>query len=137
MFNTTALDDSDAAAILAAAAAESTRNAWRVSIALVDAGGHLLAFMRQTAATPLSAQIACAKARTAAMSGRDTAFFEDLVRQGKTGFLSVPDMALLEGGVPVLVAGRCVGGIGVSGATSEQDAQVARAGLRALEGRAA
>ena len=126
------LDEQEVAACLAAAGVEARLHQWKVSIALVDAGGHLLGFVRHNGASPLSAQIALAKARTAALSRRETRFFEELLNHGKTAFLSVHEMTILEGGVPVLVAGECAGGIAVSGATSEQDAQVARAGLAAL-----
>jgi uncharacterized protein GlcG (DUF336 family) len=66
------------------------------------------------------------------MSRLETRFFEELLTAGRTGLLSVTDMSLLEGGVPVLVEGGCIGGIGVSGATSQQDAQAALTGLAAL-----
>lgn len=132
MIPTHTLDEQDIAACLAAAAEEARRNDWKVSIALTDAGGHLLGFVRQNGASPFSGDIAVAKARTASVSRRETRFFEQLLQGGKTGFLSVPDMSLLEGGVPVLVHGQCVGGVGVSGATSQQDAQVAHAGRQAL-----
>jgi glc operon protein GlcG len=128
------LGEKEVAACLAAASDEARANQWNVSVGLVDAGGHLLGFLRQSQATPLSASIAVAKARTAALSRRETRFFEELVAGGKTGFLSVPDMTPLEGGFPIFVDGACVGGIAVSGATSPQDAQVARAGLAALSG---
>lgn len=125
------LDENEVAACLAAAGAQGREHGWKLSVAVTDAGGHLLGFLRQDGASPLSAQIALAKARTAAMSRRETRFFEELLASGRTGFLSVPDMSLLEGGVPVLVDGECVGGVGVSGATSQQDAQAAHAGVAA------
>lgn len=129
--------EAEVAACLAAASERARANRWNVSIAIVDGGGHLLGFVRQTAATPLSATIAVAKARTAALSRRETRFFEELLSGGKTGFLSVSEMTPLEGGLPVFVGDVCLGGIAVSGATSQQDAEVARAGLAAWPAAAA
>ena len=84
-------------------------------------------------ATPASAQIAQAKARTAALMRRETLGVEQMINQGRTAFLSVPGLdGLLEGGVPVLVDGHCVGAVGVSGVKSTEDAQIARAGIAAL-----
>jgi glc operon protein GlcG len=123
-------------AALDAARAEAERNGWIVSIALVDDGGHLLGFLRLTDATPLSARIAVEKARTAALSRRESKFYEEVVRNGRTAFLSVPELTVLEGGVPVIVEGQCVGALGVSGVKSDQDAQIASAGAQAILARA-
>ena len=126
------LNENDVATCLAAAGTEARTNGWKVAIAVTDAGGHLLGYLRQDGASPMSGQIALAKARTAALSKRETRFFEELLTSGRSAFLSVNDMTILEGGVPVLFDGACLGGVGVSGATSEQDAQVAHAGVAAL-----
>ena len=92
-----------------------------------------MAFVRRPGATPASAQIAQAKARTAALMRRETLGVEQMINQGRTAFLSVPGLdGLLEGGVPVLVEGHCVGAVGVSGVKSAEDAQIARAGIAAL-----
>ena len=126
-----ALDD--VKRIAAAAEAEALKNAWAVSIAIVDDGGHLLWQQRLDGAAPLSAHIAPAKARTAAMGRRESKVYEDMINQGRTSFLSVPHVeALLEGGVPVLVEGHCVGAVGVSGVKSSEDVQIAKAGIAAL-----
>lgn len=117
----------------AAAEAEATKNAWAVSIAIVDDGGHLLWQLRLDGAAPLSAHIAPAKARTAAMGRRESKVYEDMINQGRTSFLSAPHIeGLLEGGVPIVVEGHCVGAVGVSGVKSTEDAQIAKAGIAAL-----
>jgi glc operon protein GlcG len=113
-----------------AAAAEALGHGWAVSIAIV--AGHLLWLQRGDGAAPISAQIAPAKARTAALGRRDSKVYEDMVNQGRTSFLSAPLEAMLEGGVPVMVDGQCVGAVGVSGVKSAEDAQIARAGIAAL-----
>ena len=131
-----ALEVEDVQAALDAAKAEALKNSWVVSIAIVDDGGHPLGFLRLNEAAPLTAQIAFGKARTAALARRESKFYEDVVKNGRTAFLSVTDLTTLEGAVPVLVAGQCVGGIGVSGVKSDQDAQIANAGVRAILARA-
>jgi glc operon protein GlcG len=129
------LDADDVQAVLDAAKVEAVKNGWVVSIAVVDDGGHALGFLRLTDAAPLSAQIAFGKARTAAISRRESKFYEDVVKNGRTAFLSVSDFTTLEGGVPILIAGQCVGAVGVSGVRSDQDAQIANAGVQAILGR--
>ena len=131
-----ALEVDDVQAALDAAKAEAVKNGWVVSISVVDDGGHPLGFLRLTDAAPISAQISLGKARTAALSRRESKFYEDTVKNGRTAFLSVSNFTALEGGVPVIVAGQCVGAIGVSGVKSDQDAQIATAGVQAILGRA-
>jgi glc operon protein GlcG len=127
-----ALEANDVQAALDAARTEAVKNGWVVSIALVDDGGHLLGFIRLTDAAPLSAQISVGKARTAALARRESKIYEDVVKNGRTAFLSVSDLTMLEGGVPVIVGGHCVGALGVSGVKSDQDAQIANAGVQAI-----
>src|SRR6185312_5315235 len=122
----------DVQAALEAAKSEAVKNGWIVSIAVVDDGGHPLGFLRLTDAAPLSAQIAFGKARTAAVARRESKFYEDVVKNGRTAFLSVSELTTLEGGVPVIVAGQCVGAVGVSGVKSDQDAQIATAAVQAI-----
>ena len=125
------LDDVRAAA--AAAEAEALKNGWAVTIAICDDGGHLLWLQRLDGAAPISAHIAAAKARSAALGRRETKGYEDMINQGRTAFLSAPELqGMLEGGVPILAGGHCVGAGGVSGVKSAEDAQVARAGVAAL-----
>ncbi len=128
-----ALTAADARAIAAAAEAEAIRNRWAVSIAVVDDGGHLLWLQRLDGAAPVSAEIAPAKARTAAVGRRESKVYEDMINQGRVSFLSAPLLhGMLEGGVPIVVDGECVGAVGVSGVKSSEDAQIARAGIAAL-----
>lgn len=125
----------DVRSIAAAAEAEAVANQWAVSIAIVDDGGHLLWLHRLDGAAPISAQIAPAKAHTAALGRRESKVYEDMVNQGRVSFLSAPGLqGLLEGGVPILVEGQCVGAVGVSGVKSSEDVQIARAGIAALQG---
>ncbi|UDF34548.1 UNVERIFIED_ORG: heme-binding protein [Shinella sp. XGS7] len=123
----------DVKRIAAAAEAEARNNSWAVSIAIVDDGGHLLWLQRLDGAAPVSAQIAPAKAHTAALGRRESKIYEDMINQGRVSFLSAPGLqGLLEGGVPILVDGACLGAVGVSGVKSSEDAQIARAGIAAL-----
>ena len=123
----------DVKRIAAAAEAEALQNRWAVSIAVVDDGGHLLWQQRLDGAAPLSSHIAPAKARTAAMGRRESKVYEDIINQGRYSFLSAPVVeGMLEGGVPVIVDGHCIGAVGVSGVKSSEDAQIARAGIAAL-----
>ena len=124
---------SDVRAIAQAAEAEAQANGWAVTIAIVDDGGHLLWLQRLDGAAPLSAHIGPAKARTAALGRRDSKVYEDMINQCRTSFLSAPALeGMLEGGVPIMVDGHCVGAVGVSGVKSSEDAQIARAGIAAL-----
>ena len=116
-----------------AAAAEATSYGWAVTIAICDDGGHLLWLQRLDGAAPVSSMIGPAKARTAAIGRRESRLYEEMINQGRVSFLSAPGLeGMLEGGVPVLVDGHCVGAIGVSGVKSSEDAQIARAGIAAL-----
>lgn len=123
----------DVKRIAAAAEAEALAHQWPVTIAIVDDGGHLLWLQRLDGAAPISAHIAPAKAHTAALGRRESRVYEEVINQGRTSFLSAPAIAgMLEGGVPILLQGQCVGAVGVSGVKSNEDAQVAKAGIAAL-----
>jgi uncharacterized protein GlcG (DUF336 family) len=127
------LEFTDVKKIAAAAEAEALQNNWAVSIAIVDDGGHLLHLSRLDGASPLTSHMAPAKANTAAMGRRETRIYEELVNSGRTSFLSAPYVeGLLEGGVPIMKDGFCLGAVGVSGVKSAEDAQIARAGIAAL-----
>ncbi len=128
------LELADVKRIAAAAEAEALAQGWAVSIAIVDDGGHLLWLQRLNGAAPISAQIAPAKAHTAALGRRESRVYEEVINQGRTSFLSVPALqGMLEGGVPIVVDGHHLGAVGVSGVQSQQDAQVAKAGIAALQ----
>jgi glc operon protein GlcG len=127
------LELADVKLIAAAAEAEALNNNWAVTIAIVDDGGHLLWLQRLDGTAAISAHIAPAKAHTAAMGRRESKVYEDVINQGRTSFLSAPAIAgMLEGGVPILKDGQCIGAVGVSGVKSSEDAQIARAGIAAL-----
>lgn len=127
------LELADVKALAAAAEAHALANHWAVSIAIVDDGGHLLWLQRLDGAAALSSHIAPAKARTAALGRRESKVYEDMINGGRTSFLSVPVVdGLLEGGLPIIRDGQCLGGVGVSGVKSTEDAQIARAGIAAL-----
>lgn len=127
------LELSDIKQIAAAAEAEAQKNQWAVTIAIVDEGGHPLHLARLDGAAPVSAHIAAAKARSAALGRRETKGYEDMINGGRTAFLSAPVIdGMLEGGVPIMKDGQCLGAVGVSGVKASEDAQVARAGIAAL-----
>ena len=128
------LEFSDIKKIAAAAEAEALQHNWAVSIAIVDDGGHLLHLSRLDGASPLTSHMAPAKANTAAMGRRETRIYEELINGGRISFLSAPYVeGLLEGAVPIMKDGFCLGAVGVSGVKSAEDAQIARAGIAALQ----
>lgn len=127
------LTSDDALKILHAAQEEARGNHWAVSIAVCDDGGHLLGFIRLPGANIASATISQAKAQTAAHMKRETKGVEEMINGGRTAFLSAPGLAgMLEGGVPIMVDGQCVGAVGVSGVKPAEDAQIAACGARAI-----
>ncbi len=127
------LTSADVRLMAVAAEADALKNQWAVTIAIVDDGGHLLWLQRMDGAAPISSHIAPAKARTAALGRRESRVYEEMINQGRVSFLSAPQLeGMLEGGVPVMVDGQCVGAVGVSGVKSTEDAQVARAAIAAL-----
>jgi glc operon protein GlcG len=127
------LELADIKTIAAAAEAEALKNNWAVTIAIVDDGGHLLWLQRLDGAAAISAHIAPAKAHTAALGRRETKVYEEVINGGRTSFLSAPEVkGMLEGGVPIMKNGQCLGAVGVSGVKSPEDAQVAKAGIAAL-----
>ncbi len=127
------LELADVKLIAAAAEAEAIKNNWAVTIAIVDDGGHLLHLQRLDGAPPVSSHIAPSKAHTAAVGRRESKVYEDVINGGRISFLSAPFIhGMLEGGVPIIKDGHCLGAVGVSGVKSNEDAQVARAGIAAI-----
>lgn len=123
----------DVKTILSAAEKHALAHHWAVTVAVVDDGGHMLGLLRLDGAAPVSAFIAPAKARTAALGRRESRAYEEIINQGRHSFLSVPGLeAMLEGGVPVVLDQQVVGAVGVSGVKSSEDAETARAGIAAL-----
>jgi len=133
MKNKSVLELADVKAIAEAAEAEALKHQWAVTIAIVDDGGHLLWLQRLDGAAPVSSHIGPAKARTAALGRRESKTYEDMINGGRVSFLSAPELeGMLEGGVPIMKDGQCLGAVGVSGVKSSEDAQIARAGIAAL-----
>lgn len=127
------LEWADVKIIAAAAEAEAVRNNWAVTIAISDEGGHLLHLARLDGAPAISAHIAPAKAHTAALGRRESKVYEDIINGGRYAFLTAPSVqGMLEGGVPIMKDGHCLGAVGVSGVKSTEDAQIAKAGVAAL-----
>ena len=118
--------------LAAGAAAEAGKNNWRVAIAIVDTHGFLKYYEMMDDTQTASATVAIDKARTAAMFRRSTKMFEDGIAGGRTALLGMRGAIPIEGGLPIVVDGKVLGGIGVSGLTSAQDGVVAQAGLDTL-----
>lgn len=123
----------DAKKIMEAAEAEASRNSWPVAIAIVDSAGYLVMFHRLNNPQLGSVEVAIEKARTAVLYRRPTKAFEERLAEGGVNLklLKLPGLPL-EGGLPILREGKIIGGIGVSGVQSFQDAEVGSAGLQAL-----
>lgn len=119
---------------IAAAKVEADANSWPVCIVVVDTGGHTVALHRLDNTQIGSIEVATQKAKTAALFRRPTKVFEDIVAGGGAGLriLKLPGALPIEGGIPIVVEGKIIGAIGVSGVTSQQDAQIAAAGIAAL-----
>lgn len=118
---------------MGAAEAEARKNNWQVVISIVDTGGHLVMLQRLEAQNA-SVDIATGKARTAVNFRRPTKALEDSLAANGSALriLAVPGMMPLQGGLPIIVDGKIIGGIGVSGVTAAQDESVAKAGIDAL-----
>lgn len=125
-----ALTAADVKQVIAACEAEAARNNWSVAISVLDDSGILLGFTRMDGAPRISGEVSIGKARTSAMTGRPSKFFEDMVK-ARPAFADFPG-TLIQGGVPLLHDNECVGGIGVSGVQSHEDEQIAQAGLNSL-----
>ena len=121
--------------VMTAAENEVTRNNWPVVISIIDSGGNLVMLHRHNDVQLSSIEIAQGKAKTALMFKRPSKVLDDAISGGGAGlrFLALKDIVPLEGGLPILVGGKIAGAIGVSGALSAQDAQIARAGVDALK----
>ncbi|HYV13220.1 MAG TPA: heme-binding protein [Pyrinomonadaceae bacterium] len=121
--------------IAAAVAYAKKNNAPGGVIAVVDDGGNLMALERLDGTFPAGANISIGKARTAALFKRPTKAFEDVIKNGRTALIALPDAYFtpLQGGVPIVIDGQIVGGVGVSGAASaQQDEELAMAGASVL-----
>jgi len=123
----------EAKRVAAAAAAKATAEGWRVVIAIMDIGGHLVYLERLDGTQIGSIQVALEKARTAIHFNRPTKALEDVVLGGRTNMLGLQGATPIEGGLPLRYKGEIVGSIGISGVTAVQDGQVAQAGAEVLE----
>jgi uncharacterized protein GlcG (DUF336 family) len=121
----------DCKKISAAAEAEAKKNSWNVCIAILDDGGHLLHLARMDGSTPANARIAVEKGRTAAETRRSTANWQERVAK-RIELLRMPGVTPVQGGLPIVVDGTCVGAVGISGVQSHEDEQIAKAGIAAL-----
>ena len=122
----------DCKRISAAAEGEARKNNWNVCVAIVDDGGHLLHLFRMDGATPANSRIAVEKARTAAETRRSTAMWEERIKGGRTAMLRMPGVTPIQGGLPIVIDGECIGAVGVSGVQSHEDESIAKAGIAAL-----
>src|SRR5271155_5079423 len=124
----------DAKRAMAAAELEAAKNSWQVAITIIDSGGNLVMFHKVDNTQLASITASEGKARTALTFKRPSKALDDAIAAGGAGLrlLAVKDITPLEGGLPIVVDGKIVGAIGVSGALSSQDALVAKAGGDAL-----
>ncbi len=127
-----ALTLDDCKKISAAAEAEAQKNNWEVAIVILDDGGHVLHALRSDGATPANVVIATEKASTSALTRRPSKMWEERVAGGRLSMLKMPGVLPVEGGLPIIVEGTCVGAVGVSGVQSHEDAQIGQAGIDAL-----
>lgn len=118
--------------IVAAAEVEARKNAWRMAIVVVEPDGSLVLFEKLDDTQYGSIEVAQTKARAAAIFRRRTKEFADQVRSGSMNILSLPGAIAVDGGIPIVVDGKVIGAIGVSGGTADEDAQTALAGLAVL-----
>ena len=127
------VDDAKKAA--AAAIAEARRNSWSMAVAVVDTGGHLVYFEKMDGTQTGSVAVATGKARSAALFMRPTKAFQDVLAGGGDGLrmLGLEGAVPVEGGVPLVIDGKIIGAIGLSGGASFQDGQCAKAGAEGLK----
>ena len=122
----------DCRKISAAAEAEARKNNWNVVIAVLDDGGHLLHLARMDGASPANARIAVEKGRTAAETRRSTMAWQERIAK-RPELLNMPAVTPVQGGLPIMADGVCVGAVGISGVQSHEDEQIAAAGIAALK----
>jgi uncharacterized protein GlcG (DUF336 family) len=125
------LSSAEVQQIVAASKAEADKNGWKVTVAVVDESGFLLHLDRMDGAGRTTPEVAFGKARMAAMTGRPTKFWEERVKD-RPSFLNFPNAVPIQGAVPIMYQGACVGAVGVSGVSSEDDEKIASAGAAAL-----
>jgi len=121
----------DAKQMMAAAETEAVRNGWDIVVAVLDDGAHLVGLHRMDGARPGNPEIAIQKARTSALTLRSSKVWEDWINDGRMSILGMPVLSV-QGGLPIIVDGECLGSIGISGVTSAQDEQVARVAIQSV-----
>jgi uncharacterized protein GlcG (DUF336 family) len=121
--------------VMAGAEAEAKKNNWPVVIVILDSGGQVVMLQRLDNAQWGSTDVAKDKARSAVAFRRPTKVFQDLIAQGGANMrlLNLSGASMLEGGIPIIVDGKLIGSVGVSGVTSQQDAQIGQAGIDSLK----
>src|SRR3569833_2658024 len=125
----------DVKKIASAAEAEAQAHQWAVTISVVDDGGNLLWLQRLDGAAPISASISPAKAKTAAMGRRESKIYEDMINNGRVSYITAPVLeVMLEGGVPILLNGQCLGAVGGAGGGAAGGGRGAGAGGAARGG---
>ena len=126
------LTSADVKKMMAAALAEAGKNNWNVTVAIVDDGGFMLHLERMDGAAVTTAEVAVGKARTSALTRRPSKFFEERVKE-RPAFIAFPAGLFIQGALPIMHQGECVGAIGVSGVQSFEDEQIAQVGIAALD----
>ena len=121
--------------VTAAAVAEAQKNNWKMAMAIVDPGGYLVYFEKMDGTQTGSVELSIEKAHTAALFRRSTKLFQDGVAAGGEGLrlLRLTGAIPIDGGVPIIVDGKLIGAIGISGGAGEQDGQVAKAGAESVK----
>jgi glc operon protein GlcG len=121
--------------VMVGAEAEAKKNSWNVVMVVLDSGGNLVMLQRMDGAQFGSIEVAKDKAYSAVAFRRPTKAFDDALAQGGANLriLKLSGAAPLEGGIPIVVDGKLIGAVGVSGVTSAQDAQIGRAGIDNLK----
>jgi glc operon protein GlcG len=127
----TCLTSADVKKIIAACIAEAKKNRWNVAVAVVDDAGLLLGFERMDGTVPIAATVAPGKAQCSALTRQPSRFWEERIKE-RPAYATFPAGVPLQGAVPIMREGECLGAIGVSGVQSAQDEQVALSGLAAL-----
>ncbi|QGY32962.1 hypothetical protein CUN67_28960 (plasmid) [Pantoea cypripedii] len=126
------LDFATANAACVAAMGYAQKQGWNVAVAIVDDGGHPLVITRTDGTSPISVYIAQDKAKTAAISRRETAIFEQEINSGRFAFITAPIQGALEGGIPFIAQSQTVGAVGIAGVKPHQAAEVAKAAVESF-----
>lgn len=127
------LGENEVATMLRAGVDYARSKNWIVTIAVTDPGGYLIGLRRMDKCQAMASLVAHQKARTAALSGKETKVFEDMINNGRGAFITAPLEGCMEGGIPLLENGHVIGAIGVSGMAKNEDREIAQAAIDALK----